>query len=100
MPRRGGRSGRLLPCDRVTDDRAEIINANIAPENEHRCNIIDTEQSVMNDKCQREYRNHLKHNYKWCQKYPTYKEYYNNGTRILSASEKNDIVKMILNIIY
>ena len=49
------------------------------------------EQSAMNDKTRKEYRNLIQRYYKWLE--VNYPQAYNDGTRVLSAEERNDKVK-------
>jgi hypothetical protein len=56
---RGGRGGRLHAHQRDVDDSVDIINADIVIDAEHADDIIATEQSAMNDKTRKEYRNRI-----------------------------------------
>ena len=90
---RGGRrsGGRIQLSDRDVDDTTAIIDGDIEIEEVHATDIIETEQSSMEDKTRREYRNRIARIYNWMEKkYPTYFE---NGTRILGEGEMKDTVK-------
>ena len=79
--------------DRTVDVKTKIIGDDIEIEDVHTNDIIETEQSAMEDKTRREYRNRIKRIIKWIKrKYPTY---YEEGIRIriLDDEEKKDIVK-------
>ena len=84
------KSGRIHVSDRTVDDKTKIIGDDIEIEDVHTNDIIETEQSAMEDKTRREYRNRIKRIIKWIKrKYPTY---YEEGIRILDDEEKKDIV--------
>jgi len=89
MPRRARRSGgRILLHDRTVDDTAAIIDAGIDVAEEHYEEIRATEAQQMEDKTRREYRNRIKHIYRWWME--TYPAYFEVGTRTLSEAEKED----------
>ena len=74
--------------ERTVDDVAGIIDAGIDVAEEHYEEIMVTEARQMMDRTRREYRNRIKHVYRfWMEKYPAYFEV---GTRLLSESEKQD----------
>lgn len=58
---RGGRrsGGRIQLSDRDVDDTTAIIDGDIEIEEVHATDIIETEQSSMEDKTRREYRNRI-----------------------------------------
>ena len=85
------KGGRIHVSDRTVDDKTKIIGDDIEIEDVHTNDIIETEQSAMEDKTRREYRNRIKRIIKWIKrKYPSY---YEEGIRILDDEEKKDIVK-------
>jgi len=88
---RGAQSGRIHVHQRNTDDVSELINANMAITAEHAYEINATTNKEMDDKTRREYRNRIRHIYRWwMQHYPMYFE---NGTRVLTEQDKSDQVK-------
>ena len=92
MPRarNGRRSGRIRVDERVVDDESPIIGANIAVDQAYVVGIVQTEQASMSDKCRKEYRNRIKHIYRWLmEKYP---DYFEVGTRVLTQDERDDPV--------
>ena len=74
--------------DRTVDDTAAIIDAGIDVAEEHYEEIRVTEAQQMEDKTRREYRNRIKHIYRWWME--TYPAYFEVGTRTLSEAEKED----------
>ncbi|KAL7523497.1 hypothetical protein ACHAWF_002320 [Thalassiosira exigua] len=89
MPRRGG--GRIRVHERTVDDQTQIIDAGTEIAIEHTTEINATEQSQMEDKTRKEYRNRIRHIIDfWMENYP---DYFESGTRVLTEEEKNDTVK-------
>ena len=90
--RNGSRSGggRIRVDERVVDDESPIIGANIAVDQAHVVGIVQTEQASMSDKCRKEYRNRIKHIYRWLME--TYPDYFEVGTRVLTQDERDDPV--------
>jgi hypothetical protein len=82
--------GRIRVDERVVDDESPIIGANIAVDQAHVVGIVQIEQASMSDKCKKEYRNRIKHIYRWLmEKYP---DYFEVGTRVLTQDERDDPV--------
>ena len=74
--------------NRTVDDAAGIIDAGIDVANEHYKEIRVTEAKQMEDRTRREYRNRIKHIYRWWME--TYPQYFEVGTRVLSEDERKD----------
>jgi hypothetical protein len=76
---------------RNVDDSVDIINADIVIDAEHADDIIATEQSAMNDKTRKEYRNRIKRYYKWLEvNYPpAYK--WNAGTSCGGEEQQSEV---------
>lgn len=91
MPRRGAQTGRIYLHQRDTDDVSQLINANIVITAEHAAAINETNTKEMDDKTRKEYRNRIRHIYRWWME--NYPEYFENGTCVLSQEEKEDRVK-------
>ena len=87
--KKGG--GRIEVHDRNVDDTTKIIGEDIAIDDVHTQDINETEQSSMEDRTRKEYRNRIGRVCKWTE--TGYPEYYELGTRILDEDEKKDIVK-------
>ena len=85
------KGGRIEVHDRNNVDDAKIIGEDIEIDDVHTQDIIETEQSSMEDRTRKEYMNRIARVYKWTEtKYPGY---YEQGTRILDEDEKKDKVK-------
>ena len=82
---RGKQSGRIRVHERNVDDEAQIIGAGIQINARHTSDIIATEQSGMEDKTRREYRNRIKRMIRWWME--NYPDYFEQGTRVLSEEE-------------
>lgn len=91
MTRRGAQSGRIHLHQRNTDDASELIHANMVINAEHAAAIDETNNKEMDDKTRKEYRNRIRHIYRWWMQY--YPEYFEIGTRVLTGEEKEDRVK-------
>jgi hypothetical protein len=90
MPRRGNQSnGRIQVHERTVDDRTDILHAGAIAE-EHTNEITVTEQSQMEDRTRKEYRNRIRHIYRWWK--DSYPEYYEIGTVLLNEEDKKDTV--------
>jgi hypothetical protein len=94
MPRaRNGRhsdGGRIRIDERIVDEESPIIGANIAVDQAHVVGIVQTKKASMSDKCRKEYRNRIKHIYRWLME--QYPDYFEVGTRILTQDECDDPV--------
>jgi hypothetical protein len=67
--------GRIRPHQRDTDDSVLIIGANITVDESHRQEVARTEANDRKKQTKRDYRNRIKHIYKFLQeKYPAYCE--------------------------
>ena len=91
MPREDRNSGGpILLHERTVYDAAEIIDAGISVADKYYKEIKATEAQQMEDKTRDEYRNCIKHLYRfWMEKCP---EYFEVGTRVLSDADKQDWV--------
>jgi hypothetical protein len=87
---RGTQSGRIHLHQRNTDDVSQLINADMTIMAEHVAAINATTQKEMDDKTRKEYRNRIRHIYRWWMEH--YPNYFENGTRVLTQEEKEDQV--------
>jgi len=91
MPRRGNQSnGRIHVHEGTVDDGTNILHAGATLAEEHTTEITATEQAQMEDRTRKEYRNRIRHIYRWWME--SYPEYYEIGTVLLSEEEKQDTV--------
>ena len=82
------RRGRIRPHERATNDEVAILGANVSVSAEHSASVRATEQKDLTVEVKRNYRNRLKHIYKfWEQSYP---EYYEVGVCELTSDELAD----------
>lgn len=82
----GGGGGRIHPHQRATDNDTAPIAADVALNEADEAAIEETEGQGMKNRCRKDYRNRNKRFMTWLEE--NYTEYYNAGTRQLSAEER------------
>ena len=90
MPCRGQGGGRIHVHQRNVDDGTAIIRGDAPILEEHSSEITATEQSQMEDRTRKEYRNRIRHIYRWWME--AYPEYFEQGAYVLSDDQKRDRV--------